>query len=66
MGYSSSIKVQVGTVSCEDCSSIPWDEFQVSLINKFESKLSFLSISDGYLEMTFLIFAFCRFFFQSH
>ncbi|XP_018565221.1 UHRF1-binding protein 1-like [Anoplophora glabripennis] len=28
LGYSSSIKVQVGAVSNEDCSSIPWDEFQ--------------------------------------
>ncbi|CAH0560093.1 unnamed protein product [Brassicogethes aeneus] len=27
-GYSSSIKIQVGSVSNEDCSSIPWDEFQ--------------------------------------
>jgi hypothetical protein len=29
MGYSSSIKIQVGNINCEDCSSIPWDEFQV-------------------------------------
>ncbi|XP_049825652.1 UHRF1-binding protein 1-like isoform X2 [Aethina tumida] len=28
LGYSSSIKLQVGSVSNEDCSSIPWDEFQ--------------------------------------
>ncbi|KAJ8969015.1 hypothetical protein NQ317_007376 [Molorchus minor] len=28
VGYSSTIKVQLGTVSNEDCSSIPWDEFQ--------------------------------------
>lgn len=27
-GYSSSIKVQVGTIQSEECSSIPWDEFQ--------------------------------------
>ncbi|XP_060530359.1 bridge-like lipid transfer protein family member 3A isoform X2 [Cylas formicarius] len=27
-GYSSSIKVQVGNVASEDCTSIPWDEFQ--------------------------------------
>lgn len=30
-GYSSSIKVQVGNILSEECSSIPWDEFQVSL-----------------------------------
>lgn len=30
MGYSSSMKVQVGNITNEDCSSIPWDEFQVS------------------------------------
>ncbi|RZB39563.1 UHRF1-binding protein 1-like [Asbolus verrucosus] len=34
VGYSSSIKIQVGNVSCEDCSSIPWDEFQ----SKFNSR----------------------------
>ncbi|CAG9767009.1 unnamed protein product [Ceutorhynchus assimilis] len=27
-GYSSSIKVQVGNILSEECSSIPWDEFQ--------------------------------------
>ncbi|XP_066140854.1 bridge-like lipid transfer protein family member 3B isoform X1 [Euwallacea fornicatus] len=27
-GYSSSIKVQVGNILTEECSSIPWDEFQ--------------------------------------
>ncbi|KAK9891592.1 hypothetical protein WA026_015552 [Henosepilachna vigintioctopunctata] len=34
IGYSSSIKMQVGNISCEDCNSIPWDEFQ----NKFSSR----------------------------
>jgi hypothetical protein len=34
MGYSSSIKIQVGNINCEDCSSIPWDEFQ----SKFNSR----------------------------
>lgn len=29
MGYSSSIKVQVGNICSDDCTSIPWDEFQV-------------------------------------
>lgn len=28
LGHSSSIKLQVGSVKCEDCNSIPWDEFQ--------------------------------------
>ncbi|ENN73667.1 hypothetical protein YQE_09724, partial [Dendroctonus ponderosae] len=27
-GYSSSVKIQVGTILSEECSSIPWDEFQ--------------------------------------
>ncbi|KAL3266104.1 hypothetical protein HHI36_010290 [Cryptolaemus montrouzieri] len=34
VGYSSSIKVQVGNICCEDCNSIPWDEFQ----SKFGSR----------------------------
>ncbi|KAF5308895.1 hypothetical protein FQR65_LT00595 [Abscondita terminalis] len=34
VGYSSSIKVQVGNVTNEDCGSIPWDEFQT----KFSSR----------------------------
>lgn len=29
-GYSSSIKVQVSNIDNDECSSIPWDEFQVS------------------------------------
>ena len=29
-GFSSSIKVQISNIDSEDCSSIPWDEFQVS------------------------------------
>ncbi|XP_015834568.1 bridge-like lipid transfer protein family member 3A isoform X1 [Tribolium castaneum] len=38
MGYSSSIKVQVGNITCEDCSSIPWDEFQAKMKSKFNSR----------------------------
>ncbi|XP_022906277.1 bridge-like lipid transfer protein family member 3B isoform X2 [Onthophagus taurus] len=34
VGYSSSMKIQVGYVSSEDCTSIPWDEFQ----SKFSSR----------------------------
>ncbi|KAI4463583.1 hypothetical protein MML48_4g00014004 [Holotrichia oblita] len=34
VGYSSSIKVQVGNIYNEDCTSIPWDEFQ----SKFSSR----------------------------
>lgn len=34
IGYSSSIKVQVGNIKCDDCNSIPWDEFQC----KFSSR----------------------------
>ncbi|KAF5286738.1 hypothetical protein FQA39_LY04160 [Lamprigera yunnana] len=34
LGYSSSIKVQVGNILNEDCGSIPWDEFQT----KFSSR----------------------------
>ncbi|XP_063909988.1 bridge-like lipid transfer protein family member 3B isoform X3 [Zophobas morio] len=34
MGYSSSIKIQVGNISSDDCVSIPWDEFQ----SKFSSR----------------------------
>lgn len=33
-GYSSSMKVQVGNIYNEDCTSIPWDEFQ----SKFSSR----------------------------
>ncbi|XP_025835027.1 UHRF1-binding protein 1-like isoform X3 [Agrilus planipennis] len=33
-GFSSSIKVQVGNMSSDECSSIPWDEFQT----KFNSR----------------------------
>ncbi|XP_044747939.1 UHRF1-binding protein 1 [Coccinella septempunctata] len=34
VGYSSSIKLQVGNIKCDDCNSIPWDEFQ----RKFSSR----------------------------
>ncbi|XP_066590455.1 bridge-like lipid transfer protein family member 3B isoform X3 [Prorops nasuta] len=40
-GYASSIKIQISTVGNEECSSIPWDEFQ----NKFSSR------SRGWLEL---------------
>lgn len=29
-GPSSSVRVQVGAVSCDECGAIPWDELQVS------------------------------------
>lgn len=32
VGYSSSIKLQVGDITCEDCGSISWEEFQVFTI----------------------------------
>lgn len=30
-GFSSAIKIQVANVGSDECSSIPWDEFQVSI-----------------------------------
>lgn len=30
-GFSSSIKVQVSNIASDECSSIPWDEFQVRM-----------------------------------
>ncbi|XP_031339303.1 UHRF1-binding protein 1-like isoform X3 [Photinus pyralis] len=38
VGYSSSIKVQVGNISNEDCGAIPWDEFQTKIKAKFSSR----------------------------
>lgn len=39
-GYSSVIKVQVSNIDNDECSSIPWDEFQVSQIylNRYNIK----------------------------
>lgn len=41
-GLSSAIKLQVSNLGLEECSSIPWDEFQVRIIiiifNFFKSK----------------------------
>lgn len=31
-GYSSVIKIQVSNIDNDECSSIPWDEFQVSQV----------------------------------
>lgn len=31
IGYASSIKVQISNIGNDECSSIPWDEFQVRL-----------------------------------
>lgn len=28
-GYASSIKIQISNIGNDECSSIPWDEFQV-------------------------------------
>ncbi|XP_015191800.1 PREDICTED: UHRF1-binding protein 1 isoform X1 [Polistes dominula] len=37
-GYSSAIKVQVSNIKNNECSSIPWDEFQVKRKTKFSSR----------------------------
>ncbi|XP_076645786.1 bridge-like lipid transfer protein family member 3B [Halictus rubicundus] len=44
-GYASSIKVQVSNVGNDDCSSIPWDEFQVKRKTKFSAR------SRGWVEL---------------
>lgn len=31
-GFNSSVKLQVSNVKCDECSAIPWDEFQVCFI----------------------------------
>jgi hypothetical protein len=28
-GFSSAVKVQVSSLTCDECGAIPWDEFQV-------------------------------------
>ncbi|XP_051166558.1 UHRF1-binding protein 1-like isoform X3 [Leptopilina boulardi] len=37
-GFSSSIKVQVSNIASDECSSIPWDEFQAKGKTKFSSR----------------------------
>ncbi|XP_031847065.1 bridge-like lipid transfer protein family member 3B isoform X1 [Nomia melanderi] len=44
-GYTSSIKVQVSNVGNDECSSIPWDEFQVKRKTKFSAR------SRGWVEL---------------
>ncbi|XP_026823557.1 UHRF1-binding protein 1 isoform X6 [Ooceraea biroi] len=44
-GYSSVIKVQVSNIDNDECSSIPWDEFQVKRKTKFSSR------SRGWVEL---------------
>ncbi|XP_076384932.1 bridge-like lipid transfer protein family member 3B isoform X1 [Megalopta genalis] len=44
-GYASSIKVQVSNVGNDECSSIPWDEFQVKRKTKFSAR------SRGWVEL---------------
>nr|XP_012229083.1 PREDICTED: LOW QUALITY PROTEIN: UHRF1-binding protein 1-like [Linepithema humile] len=44
-GYSSVIKVQVSNIDNDECSSIPWDEFQVKRKTKFSSR------SRGWIEL---------------
>ncbi|XP_076665123.1 bridge-like lipid transfer protein family member 3B isoform X3 [Andrena cerasifolii] len=44
-GYTSSIKVQVANVGNDECSSIPWDEFQVKRKTKFSAR------SRGWVEL---------------
>ncbi|XP_047351332.1 UHRF1-binding protein 1-like isoform X1 [Vespa velutina] len=44
-GYSSAIKVQVSNIKNDECSSIPWDEFQVKRKTKFSSR------SRGWVEL---------------
>lgn len=39
-GLSSTIKLQVAEVNCEQCNAIPWDEFQV-IYKSFIKKLPF-------------------------
>ncbi|XP_036139232.1 UHRF1-binding protein 1 isoform X4 [Monomorium pharaonis] len=43
--YSSVIKIQVSNVDNDECSSIPWDEFQVKRKTKFSSR------SRGWIEL---------------
>ncbi|XP_024881822.1 UHRF1-binding protein 1-like isoform X1 [Temnothorax curvispinosus] len=43
--YSSIIKVQVSNIDNDECSSIPWDEFQVKRKTKFSSR------SRGWIEL---------------
>ncbi|XP_015435218.1 PREDICTED: UHRF1-binding protein 1 [Dufourea novaeangliae] len=45
-GYTSSIKVQVSNVGNDECSSIPWDEFQVKRKTKFSAR------SRGWVELS--------------
>ncbi|XP_011137183.1 UHRF1-binding protein 1-like isoform X3 [Harpegnathos saltator] len=44
-GYSSAIKIQVSNIDNDECSSIPWDEFQVKRKTKFSSR------SRGWVEL---------------
>ncbi|KAJ9601040.1 hypothetical protein L9F63_000775, partial [Diploptera punctata] len=45
-GFSSSVKVQVSSLSCDECGSIPWDEFRV-----FNNKSKFSSRSRAWNEV---------------
>nr|XP_034181144.1 UHRF1-binding protein 1 isoform X1 [Osmia lignaria] len=45
-GYASSIKVQVLNIGNDECSSIPWDEFQVKRKTKFSAR------SRGWIELS--------------
>ena len=45
-GYASSIKVQVSNIGNDECSSIPWDEFQVKRKTKFSAR------SRGWIELS--------------
>ncbi|XP_012350114.1 UHRF1-binding protein 1 isoform X1 [Apis florea] len=44
-GYASSIKIQISNIGNDECSSIPWDEFQVKKKTKFSAR------SRGWVEL---------------
>ncbi|KAK2582855.1 hypothetical protein KPH14_008937 [Odynerus spinipes] len=45
-GYSSAIKVQVANIKNEECTSIPWDEFQTKFSSRSRGWVELLSDSD--------------------
>lgn len=47
VGNISSIRLQVSAVSCDECGSIPWDEFQVCSRVRHKHNVSQYTIESG-------------------